>query len=86
MLESAHPKAKAKENQRSQAKVRAKATKKGAKGKAKVEQSQTKGRAKAKQHLNTKAIGHAEAHTLAETVRKDQHHQVRSEACPVFKR
>ena len=45
-----------------------------------------KGRAKAKQHLNTEAVGHAEAHTSAETVRKDQHHQVRSEACPVFKR
>ena len=53
MLESVHLKGKAKENLQSQAKVKAKETKKEAKGKAKVKESQTKEKVKANQHPNT---------------------------------
>ena len=86
MQESVHQKAKEKEKRHSQAKVKAKETRKEVKGKAKVKQIQKKEREKANQHHNMAVVGHAEEHISIETVRKGQHHQEQSEACPVFER
>ena len=79
-------KGKGKQNLQSQAKVKAKETKKEVKGKAKVKESQTKEKVKAKQRSNTEAVGHAEDPILVETVRKEQHHQRQLEGSPVSER